>query len=468
MAGVRAAAAGAGALVAVAAVVASGRGTTGTELAVGYASRPALTHALAASRATLVRDLEALRVAQVRGDARTLGLQPGIRFVQRVTPRTSAAEPAATYGPAALAEWQLRATHTDTVPDAALRSAATVEIAVIDTGADVTAPDIAAKYPLLWNTRTGSDDVRDANGHGTFVASLAAGSVTNGDGMSGSGGDAKLMVIKSGSDSGSFTDMDEAAGITYAIDHGARIVNLSVGGPTTSTTERRAIQYAIDHGALVVAAVGNEFESGNPVEYPAALLQPIGSNGLGGAGLAVTASTADGHRASFANTGSWVSLAAPGEHVLGAVSSASAPLAYPRSPLAGSKSGLYGYGSGTSFAAPQVAGAAALVWGANPALTAQQVALILKETAAGGGRWTPDLGFGVIDVAAAVKRAQQSLQGVLLTGRAVKSRLRLNGSGDASATVAVTKRHSDSFTVVALDANGSATAISSPAAFGIR
>lgn len=464
----------------------------GTELAVGYASRPALTHALAASHATLVRNLGALRIAQVRGDARALRLQPGIRFIQRVAPRASAAQPASTYAPAASAEWQLRATHTDAVPDSVLRSAAAVQIAVIDTGADVGAPDIAAKAPVVWNTRTGTGDVRDPNGHGTFVASLAAGSVTNGDGMSGSGGDAKLMVIKSGSDGGSFTDIDEAAGITYAIDHGARIVNLSVGGPTTSTTEKRAIQYAIDHGALVVAAVGNEYEAGNPVEYPAALLQPAGSNGVGGAGLAVTASTTDGRRASFANTGSWVSLAAPGERVLGAVSSASPPLAYPRSTFAWSKSGLYGYGSGTSFAAPQVAGAAALVWGANPTLTAQQVALILKETATGAGRWTPELGFGVIDVAAAVTRARQGLQGVLLTGRRVNSRVKLNWSGDASAytlavttdsrtsrtvipytaqtsaTVQVSRGHSYSFTVLALDADGSATAISSPATFIVR
>jgi subtilisin family serine protease len=492
MSGARAAAVGVGALVAVAAVGASGRGATGTELAVGYASRPALTHALAASHATLVRDLGALRIAQVRGDARALRLQPGIQFVQRVAPRASTAEPAATYAPATSAEWQLRATHTDAVPELVLRSAAALQIAVIDTGADVTAPDIAAKSPDLWNTRIGSGDVRDVNGHGTFVASLAAGSVTNGDGMSGSGGDAKLMVIKSGSDGGSFSDVDEAAGITYAVDHGARILNLSVGGPATSTTERRAIQYAIDHGALVVAAVGNEFDAGNPVEYPAALLQPVGSDGVGGAGLAVTASTTDGRRASFANTGSWVSLAAPGQHVLGAVSSASAPLAYPRSPLAGSKSGLYGYGSGTSFAAPQVAGAAALVWGANPALTAQQVAMILKETATGGGRWTPDLGFGVIDVAAAVTRAEQGPAGVLLSGQRVKSGVKLNWSGDAStytlavttdartyrtvipytaqttATVSVAKGHSYSFTVLALDANGSATAVSSPATFVVR
>ena len=68
--------------------------------------------------------------------------------------------------------------------------------------------------------------------------------------------------------------------------------------------------------------------------------------------------------------------------------------------------GLYGYASGTSFAAPEVAGAAALVWAANPSLTAREVAQILKETASGHGTWTPELGYGVIDVAAAVARAQ--------------------------------------------------------------
>jgi len=494
MSGTRASAAVSVVLAAVASAGAAGRGVDGTELAVGYASRPALTHALAASHATLVRDLGTLRVAQVRGDARTLQVQPGIRFVQRVATRAPEAEPAVTYASAAAAEWQLQATHTDAVPEAVLRAAANVEIAIIDTGADVTAPDIAAKAPLAWNTRSGSTDVRDPNGHGTFVASLAAGSVTNGDGMSGSGGDAQLMIVKSGSNGGSFTDVDEAAGITWAVDHGARVINLSVGGPTTSATERRAVQYAIDHGALVIAAVGNEYQAGNPVEYPAALLQPIGSDGVGGAGLAVTASTLDGRRASFANTGSWVSLAAPGDHILGAVSSASSTLAYPRSTLTGATSGLYGYGSGTSFAAPQVAGAASLVWAANPALTAQQVAQILEETASGGSRWTPDLGFGIIDVAAAVARAQQGLQGigVLLSGRRVKSLVKLNWSGQGSgytlavridgralrtlipdsaqtaATVAVTKGHSYAFTVSALDASGMTTATSWPATFVVR
>ena len=303
-------------------------------------------------------------------------------------------------GTAAAQEWQLRAARVDQVPVGVRRDAAGLTIAVIDTGADVTAPELAARSPETWNTRSRSTDVTDVNGHGTFVASLVAAA----------SGEAKLLVIKSGSDGGSFTDIDEAAGIIYAVDHGARILNLSVGGATTSTTERRAITYAIDHGALVVTAVGNQGQSGNPVEYPAALVQPVGSDGAGGAGLAVTATTADGRHAPFANIGSWVSLAAPGDHVLAALSRASSPLIFPRTTLPGVR-GLYGYGSGTSFAAPLVSGAAALVWAANPSLTAQQVAQTLKATASGNGTWTAELGYGVVNAAAAVAVAQQTARG---------------------------------------------------------
>ncbi|MGZ4334186.1 MAG: S8 family peptidase [Gaiellaceae bacterium] len=464
-------------------------------LSVGYESEQALAAALRTTSAVLVRRLSVLHVAEVRTATpgrvavTTLRRAPGIRFVQRTAARLAVAEPGLTLAsmtPRAVWEWQYRVTHGDAVPASVLRAASSLQIAVIDTGADLEAPDLAAKSPGAYNTRTGSADVRDANGHGTFVSSLAAGSVTNADGIAGAGGDVQLLVVKAGSASGSFTDMDEAAGIMYAVDHGAKIVNLSVGGPTTSVTEHRAIQYAVQHGALLVAAVGNEYADGNPVEYPAALLQPAGSNGVGGPGLAVTASGSTGLRAPFANTGSWVSLAAPGEDVFGAVSQDASPAVYPRSPLPGAQSGLYGYASGTSFAAPQVSGAAALVWAANPSLTAQQVAQILKQTASGAGRWTPDLGFGVIDVAAAVARAQAGTPGVLLSGNRVDTRMRLTWSGDAarytlalskdsspsttvlsgtqqtSTTLTLARGHSYSFTVAALDASGVATSTSAP------
>ena len=462
----------------------------GRSLVVGYSTAGGLAAAVHGG-AVVERRFPALQAVEVRTSvaAATLRRAQGIRFVSLPAARGAAAEPAvalALSSAAAGGEWQYRATHEDGVPDAVLRAASSITIAVVDTGADVTAPDLAAKSPGTYNTRSGTADVSDPNGHGTFVASIAAGSVTNGDGIAGAGGDAQLLVVKAGSNDGTFTDVDEAAGILYAVDHGARIVNLSFGGAGTSAIERNAIRYAIDHGVLVVAAVGNEYQMGNPVEYPAALLQPVGSNGAGGAGLAVTASTAVGTRAKFSNTGSWVSLAAPGEHVFGDVSSLSLSSQYPRTALPGSLAGLYGYASGTSFAAPQVAGAAALVWAANPSLTAQQVAQILKATASGGGRWTPGLGFGVVDVAAAVALAQSGRPGVLLSGTRVRSRVHLTWSGDASsytltlatdghtakAVLAATDRtsawitlsagHAYSFTVSALGPNGTADATSTP------
>src|SRR4029453_5541749 len=138
----------------------------------------------------------------------------------------------------------------------------------------------------------------------------------------------------------------------------------------------------------------------------AALLQPVGSNGVGGYGLAVGASTITGARAPFSNFGSYVSLAAPGMNVFGAISKDASPKEWPRVALPGSAKGFYGSSRGTSFAAPQVAGAAALVWAANGSLSARQVADILKQTASGGGQWNPELGFGVMNVGAAVDFAR--------------------------------------------------------------
>jgi subtilisin family serine protease len=265
-------------------------------------------------------------------------------------------------------------------PDAA------ATIAVIDTGADLSTPTLASAHVSAYDVGSHSPLVTDANGHGTFVASIAAATTR---------GAAPLLIVKAAGSDGTISSSAEAAGIRYAVDHGARVVNLSLAGVRTSAAERDAVAYAVRRGALVVAAAGNDFANGNPVEYPAALLQRVGSNGLGGDGLVVGASTRDGARAAFSASGSWISLAAPGTDVGGDLTSG--------------RGAATGSASGTSFAAPQVAGAAALVWGADPALTAAQVAQVLKATASGGGTWTPDLGYGVIDVAAAVARAHQLL-----------------------------------------------------------
>jgi subtilisin family serine protease len=381
---------------------------------VGFRSEAALQAALRLGHARIVERIPALHAAAVRPAgsparfARLAASLPGIRYVEPLQTRRRAAEPALAASPFAPGpwEWQYAATHADVVPASALRAAATITIAVVDTGADVAAPDLAAKSPSGYDARTGTSDVTDANGHGTFVATLAAGSVTNDEGVAGFGGDARLLVVRTASGEGQLTDVEEARAIVYAVDHGAKVINLSFGGTSTSTTERLAIEYALARDVLLVAAAGNEHDDGNPVEYPAALLQPEGSNGEGGAGLVVGASTPSGARASFSNTGSWISLAAPGEAVFSALSSLSSPAFYPRVLLPGSRIGFYGYGSGTSFAAPQVAGAAALVRAVAPNLSAPDTARVLEETAQ-GDVWTPELGFGVLDVAAAVARASE-------------------------------------------------------------
>lgn len=246
---------------------------------------------------------------------------------------------------------------------AALALAQPVTVAVVDTGANVRSPVLAASRPLTYDVWTHGHDVADANGHGTRVASIVARE---------SGG-ARLLVIRAGSSSGAFTDANEAAAIRYAVDHGARIVNLSLGGPRTSPVERAAIRYAAARDVLVIAAAGDDFAS-RP-EYPAAL--------LGGSGLAVASVGDDGSPAVFSNRGPWVSIAALGV-------------------------------DGTSFAAPRVSAAAARVWRVNPGLTARQVVHILELTASGHGRRNDELGFGVVDVsrALAVARGYESTRSI--------------------------------------------------------
>src|SRR2546421_5241769 len=111
------------------------------------------------------------------------GLRAAVRANEPVAPASSTLD------------WQDRAIGADRVPESARHSASAIEIAVIDTGADVAAPDLAARQPLAYDTRTRSTTVTDLNGHGTFVASLAAAA----------GGDARLLVVKAAGVDGGFT-----------------------------------------------------------------------------------------------------------------------------------------------------------------------------------------------------------------------------------------------------------------------
>jgi subtilisin family serine protease len=361
----------------------------GRLVSVGYTAPAALRGLHVVAR------IPSLRVAEVRL-VPGLRSRPGIRFVHRTVARTGAAAPGMPLAAQVVPEWQWAATHEDQVPDWVKQAAANVTIAVVDTGADVSVPALAAKNPVTWSVTGDSTAVSDVVGHGTFVASLAAGSTADANAMTGFGGDARLMVVQANRGTTGFDDVDEAAAITWAVDHGANIVNLSLGGPQTSFVERTAIAYATAHGVLVVASAGNSGFFGSPTTYPAALL---GENGI-----AVGAATAAGTRAGFSTTGTFVDVLAPGVDVVGALAGGISPTFF--SPVATpGADGSYGLGSGTSYSAPEVAGAAALVWAANPSLDAAGVARTIEATASAHGSWTRELAFGNLDVAAAVQQA---------------------------------------------------------------
>lgn len=364
-------------------------------VSVGYRTPAALHGLRVLSRVGPLRTAE-IRVTDARAE-RALRSRPGIRFVQRVVPRTEMGAPSVPLTTtASVPEWQWTAAHADLVPAWVQQAARTITIAVIDTGADVLAPSLSAKSPVTWNIVSGATDVHDSVGHGTFVASLAGGAISDPTGMSGFGGEARLMIVQANRGGTGFSDIDEANAIVYAVDHGANIINLSLGGAQTSLVERYAVDYATQHGVLLVAAAGNSAEQGNPTVYPAAL--------IGQTGLVVGASNAGGSRASFSTTGSYVDVLAPGVDVLGALASG-IPTGFFTPVATPGANGAYGYGTGTSYAAPEVAGAAALVWAANPGLDPAGVAATIESTAAGQGIWTNDLGFGAINIAAAVQRA---------------------------------------------------------------
>ena len=179
-----------------------------------------------------------------------------------------------------------------------------------------------------------------------------------------------------------------ASGIVEAVDQGAKVINLSLGSEYSSDIIAAAVGYAIDSGVTVIAAGGNEYAEGNPVDYPAALPGVIG----------VSSVNRDGQSSVFANSGSYIDIAAPGEDILSTV-----------------PGGGWDYMDGTSMAAPFVSATAALVRVANPTLTKAQVDTTLLSTARddadGDGRdnW---FGYGILQADQAALTAAQAPGGI--------------------------------------------------------
>lgn len=250
-----------------------------------------------------------------------------------------------------------------------------VTIAVVDSGVRADHNEFTGALVGGYNAFTGATGlsaVNDTLGHGTHVASLAA-ARANGKGMVGVASNASIMPVKVFEGS-STSDAVIATGIRYATSKGAFVINMSLGG-SQSTAIRNALQGAVTGGQVIVVAAGNE-GAANP-SWPARHASEAWANGQI---IAVGAVDAKNQIASFSNRAGDAKnfyLVAPGVSLIGA---------YPSSPT------TYAMMSGTSMAAPLVAGAAAVVKSAWPYLTAKNVASVLLLTAT-------DLGVkGVDDV----------------------------------------------------------------------
>ncbi len=225
-----------------------------------------------------------------------------------------------------------------------------VGIAMIDSGVEGTHPDLASKLLPGYNFLLGNTDTSDVLGHGTATAGTAAAATDNLTGIAGLAWKNPIMplLVLSSSNYAYYSDIANA--ITYAADHGIRVISISIGGTSASSTLQGAVDYAWSKGAVVIAAAGN---SGNSVpNYPAACDKVI----------AVSATDANDNLPSWSSFGTWVDLSAPGNSI-----------------LTTSTGGSYGYWSGTSFSAPLVSGLAALVLSTMPSLTNVGLVQLLQQ-----------------------------------------------------------------------------------------
>lgn len=254
-------------------------------------------------------------------------------------------------------------------------------VAVIDTGVSASHPDLSGQVLPGYDFFGNDDDASDDNGHGTATSGLIAARSDNGEGIAGICWQCKILPVKVLGSRGQGGDAAVAEGIRWAVERGARIINMSLGGSEDSQVLHEAVDFAAARGVLVVAATGNEAADGNPVNYPAGYASV----------LAVAATGNSDVVTGFSNYGSYVDIAAPGVGVW--------------STLWTPQGNTYGPANGTSFSAPHVAGVAALAWSLRPELAASQLANLLMGSADDRGDPGKDVyyGYGRVNALRAVQ-----------------------------------------------------------------
>ncbi|HWL33117.1 MAG TPA: S8 family serine peptidase [Gaiellaceae bacterium] len=340
---------------------------------------------------------------------------PGAVYVERLGTRRAAYVPNDSLAPK---QWHLEFNRTFDFWEAPTPLPA-VRVAVIDSGIDGDHPDLAGRIADAKSFVGGSARV-DEEGHGTFVAGLIAAGVNNTIGIAGSASSAELLVAKV-VDGNDLIDVEaEVKAIKWAVERDARVINMSLGGfrdprdpdrDAFSPLEAQAIGWAHGRGVVIVAAVGNNTDTPpRPwpfASYPAALPHVLGVSALARDGSVPVFS----HRDKIYND-----IAAPGVGILST---------FPRALTAETKEcAEQGYsscapddfrkGQGTSFAAPQVSAAAAVLLAIRPNLRPEQVTELLTRTShdVNGATGCPGCGtqrdaltgWGRLDVNAALKQ----------------------------------------------------------------
>ena len=299
-------------------------------------------------------------------DVRRLLLLVGLLLLATLPALATAAARSDPNDPSWSSEWGPRLTRASDLWSLTTGSPSVV-IAVVDTGLDPIPAELTHVLPG-WDIVDNDTSTGDDNGHGTWVSSVIGALGNNGTGIAGYCWNCSIMPVRVavGRQGGALAS-SIAAGIRYAVDHGARIINVSLASNAYDFGELGAVEYAEDHGVLVIGAAGNGGDT-NP-------LYPAGYPGV----LAVAGTDENDQLDDWSTRGSWVALAAPGcEEVLDANVGPA-------------------YGCGSSFGPPAVSGIAGLLLSLSPGLTANQIAGALEATA----HPVPGIGDGRVDAWAA-------------------------------------------------------------------
>jgi len=287
------------------------------------------------------------------------------------------------------------------------RGSAEIPIAIIDTGCDMDHEDLvnsiwinedeipdngiddddngfiddfqgwdfvdAPTFPTMGDYLDRDNDPSDEMGHGTAVAGICGAEIDNGIGIAGIAPDCPLMILRAGNANGFLQEDDVASAILYALDNGARVVNMSFGDVQASPMLGDVIDYAAGQGLLMIAASGNNGD--DQANYPAAFGPP----------LCVGSCDSNNERVGDSNYGTALDLLAPGEEIYSTLPDDEYGLMPPT-------------GSGTSFAAPHVSGVAGLVFSLHPNWDAQEVKSILRVSTddLDPPGWDPETGHGIL------------------------------------------------------------------------